>query len=186
MLSSHLCLVFELVSFPQVSPLESCQHRSSPHPCYMSCPSFRFGGFFECVVTWFMFNDEELLAPRPTHKLEDHPLSVVRDCLFSISQAVRPSATWGRAMPWWQRPTYHGLPNTSHKYYRLRQTKSLIKNNQVVINLERWLKTNSVLHWYTQLHAHRHLYIIRYMQCTAGSIPVALLWHPTFTSCFMQ
>jgi hypothetical protein len=26
----------------------------------------------------------ELLAPRPTPKLEDHPLSAVRDCLFNI------------------------------------------------------------------------------------------------------
>ena len=25
-----------------------------------------------------------LLAPRPPHKLEDHPLSVFRDCLFNI------------------------------------------------------------------------------------------------------
>ena len=27
---------------------------------------------------------EELLAPRPTPKLEDHPLSAARSCLFSI------------------------------------------------------------------------------------------------------
>jgi hypothetical protein len=33
-----------------------------------------------------MFHDEELLAPRPTLKLDGHPLSVVRDCLFNISQ----------------------------------------------------------------------------------------------------
>jgi len=29
-----------------------------------------------------------LLAHRPTPKLEDHPLSVVRDCLFNISAAT--------------------------------------------------------------------------------------------------
>jgi len=29
------------------------------------------------------FYGEELLAFRPTLKLEDHPLSVVRDCLFA-------------------------------------------------------------------------------------------------------
>jgi hypothetical protein len=34
------------------------------------------------------FYGEELLAPRPTPKLEDHPLSAVRDCLFSISAAA--------------------------------------------------------------------------------------------------
>ena len=28
--------------------------------------------------------------------------------LPAILEAVPPSATWGRAMPWWQRPTYHG------------------------------------------------------------------------------
>jgi hypothetical protein len=56
-----------------------------------------------------IFYDEELLAPCPSPKLEDHPLSTVRDCLFSIFVATLhiwrpspPSATWGRAMPWWQ------------------------------------------------------------------------------------
>ena len=31
---------------------------------------------------------EELLAPRPTPKLEDHPLSAVRDCLVNIFAAT--------------------------------------------------------------------------------------------------
>jgi hypothetical protein len=34
------------------------------------------------------FYDEELLAPRPTRKLEDHPLSAVRNCLFNIFAAT--------------------------------------------------------------------------------------------------
>jgi hypothetical protein len=49
----------------------------------------------------------ELLAQRPTPKLEGHPLSAVRDCLFNIFAATLhiwkpspPSATGGRAMPW--------------------------------------------------------------------------------------
>jgi hypothetical protein len=29
-----------------------------------------------------------MLAPRPTPKLEDHPLSAVRDCLFNILAAT--------------------------------------------------------------------------------------------------
>jgi len=29
-----------------------------------------------------------LLAPRPTPKLEDHPVSAVRDCLFNIFAAT--------------------------------------------------------------------------------------------------
>ena len=35
-----------------------------------------------------MFYGEELLAPRPTPKLEDHPLSAARDCLFNIFAAT--------------------------------------------------------------------------------------------------
>jgi hypothetical protein len=53
---------------------------------------------------------EELLAPRPTPKLEDHLLSALRYSLFNMFAATLhiwrpspPSATWGRAMPWWQR-----------------------------------------------------------------------------------
>jgi len=34
------------------------------------------------------FHGEALLAPRPTPKLEDHPLSAVRDCLFNIFAAT--------------------------------------------------------------------------------------------------
>jgi len=34
------------------------------------------------------FYGEELLALRPTPKLEDHPLSAFRDCLFSIFAAT--------------------------------------------------------------------------------------------------
>jgi hypothetical protein len=34
------------------------------------------------------FYVEKLLAPRPSPKLEDHPLSLVRDCLFNIFAAT--------------------------------------------------------------------------------------------------
>jgi hypothetical protein len=50
--------------------------------------SVRFRGFFRYFVTWLIFYGEELLAPRPTPKLEDHFLSAVRDCLFSIFAAT--------------------------------------------------------------------------------------------------
>jgi hypothetical protein len=53
-----------------------------------------------------IFYGEELIAPRPTPKLEDNPLSAVRDCLFNTFAAILhiwrpspPSATCGRAMP---------------------------------------------------------------------------------------
>jgi hypothetical protein len=35
-----------------------------------------------------IFYGEEMLAPRPTPKLEDHPLRAVRDCLFYIFAAI--------------------------------------------------------------------------------------------------
>jgi hypothetical protein len=53
------------------------------------------------------FYGEELLAPHPTPKLEDHPLLGVYNCLFIIFTVTfhiwrpPPSATWGCAMPWW-------------------------------------------------------------------------------------
>jgi hypothetical protein len=34
---------------------------------------------------------EELLAPRPTPTLEDHPLSAVRDCIFAATLHIRGS-----------------------------------------------------------------------------------------------
>jgi len=34
------------------------------------------------------FDGEELLAPRPTPKLEYHPLPAVRECLFNIFTAT--------------------------------------------------------------------------------------------------
>ena len=34
------------------------------------------------------FYREGLLAPRPTAKLEDHPSSAVRDCLFNLFAAT--------------------------------------------------------------------------------------------------
>ena len=80
--------------------------------------------YFEYLVTSWIFCGEELLAPRPIPKLENRPLSAVRHCLFSILirsypqylEAVFLSATWGRAMPWWQTPSYHWIlykPNYS-------------------------------------------------------------------------
>jgi hypothetical protein len=36
-----------------------------------------------------IFYGEELLAPRPTLKLEDHPLSAARDCIFAATLHIR-------------------------------------------------------------------------------------------------
>jgi hypothetical protein len=71
--------------------------------------SVKVRGFLRIFVNKLIFYGEELLVTRPTPKLENHPLSAVRYCLFNIFAASlhirRPSspfATWGSAMPWWQ------------------------------------------------------------------------------------
>jgi hypothetical protein len=46
------------------------------------------GVIFGCFATWYSFYGEELLEPRPIPKLEDHPLSPVRDNLFNIFAAT--------------------------------------------------------------------------------------------------
>jgi hypothetical protein len=67
----------------------------------------------EYFVTKICVHGEELLAPRPTPKWRTTPcrLSATAYSIYSqlpsILEAVPPSATWGRAMPWWQEPTYH-------------------------------------------------------------------------------
>jgi hypothetical protein len=45
----------------------------------------------EYFVTKIRFDGEELLAPRPTPKLEDHRLSAVRHCLFNVFAATLPT-----------------------------------------------------------------------------------------------
>jgi hypothetical protein len=51
-----------------------------------------FRCFLEYFVKWVISYGEELLPPRPTPKLEDHPLSAVRDCLLNIFAAAVQSA----------------------------------------------------------------------------------------------
>jgi hypothetical protein len=77
-----------------------CSQEPSTGPCPRLLVNFR---------NKLIFYGEELLAPRPTPKLEDHPLSAIRDCLFNIFAATLhiwrlspPSATCGLAMPWWK------------------------------------------------------------------------------------
>ena len=50
---------------------------------------------FKWVVTWLIFYGEKFLLSRPNPKLEDYPLSAVRDCLFNNSQL--PSISGGRS-----------------------------------------------------------------------------------------
>jgi hypothetical protein len=56
-------------------PYEAPHFCPSPRPC-------------RTIHNNILFYDEELLAPRPTSNLEEHPLSAVRNCLFSIFAAT--------------------------------------------------------------------------------------------------
>ena len=49
--------------------------------------SLEEASYLQYFLTW-MFYREGLLAPRPTPKLEDHPLSAVHDCLFNLFAAT--------------------------------------------------------------------------------------------------
>ena len=61
------------------------------------------------------FCSEELLAPVSTQSWSTTPLrpSVTAYSIYShlpsILKTLPLSATWGRAMPWWQGTTYHGF-----------------------------------------------------------------------------
>jgi len=80
---------------------------------------------------WMFLNNvfyrEGLLAPRPTPKLEDPPRRLsataysIYSQLLSLSDVVPLSATWGRAMPWWQGPT-----NTARHCQYTMKSKSLL------------------------------------------------------------
>jgi hypothetical protein len=56
------------------------------NPYQIISPGPRLNIWLFCNMT--RFYGEELLAPRLTPKLEDHPLSAVRDCLFDIFAAT--------------------------------------------------------------------------------------------------
>jgi len=58
------------------------------------------------ILNAMCFYGEELLAPRPTPKLEDGPLSAIRDFLFDVFAATLHIG--GNNIPPWQGPPYHG------------------------------------------------------------------------------
>jgi len=64
------------------------QHPILKHPQ----PMFRPSEMFRNIVS---FCGKDLLAPRPTPNLEDHPVSAVRNCLFNIFATT--SASVGRS-----------------------------------------------------------------------------------------
>jgi hypothetical protein len=57
----------------------------SPSPYQRIGPGPRLCRLFRNII---IFYGEELLAPRTNPKLEDHPLSAIRDCLFNVFAAT--------------------------------------------------------------------------------------------------
>jgi hypothetical protein len=106
-------LYFDIPFAPALSePAYSPRLKSHIHFLYLRSfiqrirPGPRFLGKFRKKLILY---GDELWAPQPIPKMEDHSLSSVRDCLFNIFAATLqtwrpspPSATRGRAMPWWQ------------------------------------------------------------------------------------
>ena len=75
------------LSLPSVSQIQSIPpNPTCPFSVVQVVPGYqsRSGAFLAMIRNRIRFNDEELLAPRPNPKLEDHPLSAVRYCLFNI------------------------------------------------------------------------------------------------------
>jgi len=58
-----------------------------------------------------MFYREDLLAPRPTPKLEDHTLSAVHDCLFSLFVATHYIGSRSSIPNQW---THHAVVTGTH------------------------------------------------------------------------
>jgi hypothetical protein len=68
------------------------------------------GLLFDCFATWYFFTVRSCqhFAQPPSWRTTPCRLSATTYSIDSqLLEAVLPSATWGRAMPWWQGPTYH-------------------------------------------------------------------------------
>jgi hypothetical protein len=90
----------------QSSPHHSIPPVQDPSESHIHIPSL--GSFIQRIPPGprvfydfrnkFIFYGEGLLAPRPTPKLEAHPLSFVRCCLFSIFAAILQAVVTGNLL----------------------------------------------------------------------------------------
>ena len=107
-----------------MEPEVSLPHSQVPATC--PCPNYqsRSETFQLNIPQQDAFYGEEFSAPRPTPRSwrttpcrPSATASPIDSQLPSLSEAVPPSGTWGRAMPWWQGPTDHWSINTTTKIY---------------------------------------------------------------------
>jgi hypothetical protein len=73
-----------------MEPEGSLPHSQEPPTCPYPEQRISLGPRL-CIVfrNMVIIYGEELLAPRSTPKLEDHPLSAVRDCIFAATLHIR-------------------------------------------------------------------------------------------------
>jgi hypothetical protein len=106
---------FQLVKFPAlyanrrfITAFTSARHLS------LTRVSAQVRGLlYECFVTRYVFTARSCqhLAQTPCWRTTPFRLSATAYSVHpqppSMLEAVPPSVTWGRAMPWWQGPTHH-------------------------------------------------------------------------------
>jgi hypothetical protein len=93
------CSCRMMLRLETLPPRRSDWGSSLPPDCFVSRGSI---SLFEYFLTWFFFDGEALLAPRPTPKLEDHLVGCVRLLIQYI-----------RSYPPYRRPFLHPQPEDS-------------------------------------------------------------------------
>ena len=143
--TSHLLV--QVPKFVSLCMLRDASPRNTPHRRSEWGSSFPSGSFClqrkhpacEHFLTW-MFYREGLLAPCPTPKLEDHPLSAVHDCLFNLFAAnlcIR-----GRS-PTCNLRTRHAVVTGTHYIATLYQEIHFKNLQSLLRNLRPILKTST-------------------------------------------
>ena len=108
-------LVFYVVSLPQVSPLNACNHLFSPHTCYMSCPS-QAPWLDHSNDIWWGVQSTKLLV------MQSSPLPCYLEPLRSKCPPQRPTLEKPQPtlLPQHERPSFrlHTYSKPEDQYYR--------------------------------------------------------------------
>jgi hypothetical protein len=154
--------------------------RSSPYPHFplpeLSCPislpqvlpnsqsSSRF-----VTKPVFTVRSCQHLAQPPSWRTTPCRLSATAYSIYwqlpSILEAVPPSATWGRAMPWWQGIAYHGFTSDTQFLKHSLKTASTSVETRRSISQTAWFGVWNVTHWVlVWCKQHKHEHNSRYVQ----------------------